>query len=79
MARSVARPMIPPSASTSRTTVPLATPPIAGLHDICPIVSSALVINPTRAPKPSGSDGGFSAGVSGADDDDVEVGFEVLQ
>src|SRR5512143_3765728 len=42
--------MIPPRASTSRTTVPLAMPPIAGLQDICPMVSSALVIRPTRAP-----------------------------
>src|SRR3954462_5308636 len=42
--------MIPPSASTSRTTVPFATPPIAGLHDICPMVSSALVTIATRAP-----------------------------
>src|SRR5262245_40712257 len=42
--------MIPPNASTSRTTVPFATPPIAGLHDICPIVSSALVTIATRAP-----------------------------
>src|SRR5438045_9167469 len=42
--------MIPPSASTSRTTVLFATPPMAGLHDIWPIVSSALVINPTRTP-----------------------------
>src|SRR5687767_14258903 len=50
VARSVARPMIPPRASTSRTTVPFATPPIAGLHDICPMLSSALVTSPTRAP-----------------------------
>src|SRR5688572_824572 len=42
--------MIPPSASTSRTTVPFATPPIAGLQDICPMVSSELVMIPTRAP-----------------------------
>src|SRR5829696_4625330 len=51
VARSVARLMIPPSASTSRTTVPFATPPIAGLHDICPMLSSALVTSPTRAPR----------------------------
>ena len=51
VARSVARPMMPPSASTSRTTVPLATPPIAGLHDIWPIVSSALVTSAVRAPR----------------------------
>ena len=46
-ARSVARAMMPPSASTSRTTVPLATPPMAGLHDIWPMVSSALVTSPS--------------------------------
>jgi hypothetical protein len=28
----------------------LATPPIAGLHDIWPMVSSALVTSATRAP-----------------------------
>ncbi|MEZ4585880.1 MAG: hypothetical protein R2909_05715 [Gemmatimonadales bacterium] len=38
-ARSVARPITPPSASTSRATVPFAIPPIAGLQDIWPIVS----------------------------------------
>ena len=43
--------MMPPNASTSRTTVPLATPPMAGLHDICPMVSSALVISATEAPE----------------------------
>src|SRR6476619_5085200 len=50
-ARSVARPMIPPRASTSRTTVPFATPPIAGLHDIWPMVSRALVTRAVRAPR----------------------------
>ena len=49
-ARSVARPMIPPSASTSRTTVPLAIPPIAGLQDIWPIVSRFWVSSSVRAP-----------------------------
>jgi hypothetical protein len=34
VARSAARPMRPPSASTSRTTVPFAIPPMAGLQDI---------------------------------------------
>ena len=77
MARSVARAMIPPSASTSRTTVPFATPPMAGLHDIWPIVSSALVISPTRAPETRRGDGRLGAGVAGADDDDVELGFKV--
>ena len=46
----VARAMMPPRASTSRTTVPLAMPPIAGLQDICPMDSSAVVITATRAP-----------------------------
>ena len=41
---------MPPSASTSRTTVPLAMPPMAGLHDIWPIVSRALVTIATLAP-----------------------------
>ena len=39
-ARSIARPMIPSSASISRTRCPLPSPPIAGLHDISPIVSA---------------------------------------
>ena len=49
-AMSVARPITPPSASTSRTTVPLAMPPMAGLHDICPIVSRFCVSMSVRAP-----------------------------
>ncbi len=49
-ARSVAAPMIPPSASTSRTTVPLATPPMAGLQLIWPIPSRFGVTMRTRAP-----------------------------
>src|SRR2546425_309792 len=49
-ARSLARPMRPPSASISRTTVPFAIPPIAGLHDILPIVSRLEVISSARAP-----------------------------
>ena len=43
-------PMIPPIASTSRTTVPFAIPPMAGLHDICPIVSRLDVTRRVRAP-----------------------------
>src|ERR1041385_8541424 len=50
-ARSVALPMMPPSASTSRTTVPLALPPTAGLHDIWPIVSRCWVRSSVRAPE----------------------------
>src|SRR6266540_5637740 len=49
-ARSVARPITPPRASTSRTTVPLAMPPMAGLQDIWPIVSRFCVSSRVRAP-----------------------------
>jgi hypothetical protein len=41
---------MPPSASTSLTRVPLPTPPILGLHDISPTVSSFWVIRSVRAP-----------------------------
>src|SRR5882762_6227054 len=51
VARSAARPMMPPSASTSRTTVPLAIPPIAGLQDIWPIVSKTEVSSRVLAPR----------------------------
>jgi len=40
----------PSSASTSLTRVPLPTPPIDGLHDISPIVSSFCVMRRVRAP-----------------------------
>ena len=33
------KPIAPPSASISRTMLPLASPPTAGLHDIWPMVS----------------------------------------
>ena len=49
VARSVARPMAPPSASTSRTTVPLAIPPMAGLQDMWPMVSRLEVIRSVLA------------------------------
>src|SRR5829696_7589508 len=52
---SVARPMIPPSASTSLTTVPLAIPPIAGLQDIWPMVSRFWVRRRVRAPRRAAS------------------------
>ncbi len=51
--RSITRPMTPSRASISRTIWPLARPPIAGLQDISPIVStlwvSKSVLAPTRA------------------------------
>src|ERR1700722_6618116 len=49
-ARSIARPITPSSASISRTRWPLASPPIAGLHDISPIVSRRWVTSAVRAP-----------------------------
>ena len=48
--RSVAMPMMPPNASTSRTTVPLATPPMAGLQLIWPMPSRLGVTIRVRAP-----------------------------
>src|SRR3954451_24121547 len=47
---SIARPMMPPSASISRTRWPFAVPPIAGLHGICATVSFVSVHNPTWTP-----------------------------
>ena len=50
---SVISPIMPPSASTSRTKCPFAMPPIAGLHDICAIKSTLsvnrAVFSPMRA------------------------------
>ncbi len=43
-------PDIPPSASTSRTICPFATPPIAGLQDICAMVCMFIVISKTLEP-----------------------------
>eukprot|EP00962_Isochrysis_galbana_P030703 scaffold9972_cov118-Isochrysis_galbana.AAC.10 len=44
------RPISPSSASTSRTSWPLPMPPIDGLQDISPIVSSRWVTSTVRAP-----------------------------
>src|SRR6516225_1213304 len=49
-ARSIARPIMPSSASISRTRWPLPSPPIAGLHDISPIVARLCVNSSARAP-----------------------------
>ena len=46
-----ARPIAPPSASTSRTSCPLPSPPIAGLQLISPILSSRSVTSAVRAPR----------------------------
>lgn len=43
-------PMSPSRASTSRTSVPLPTPPMDGLHDISPMVSSFCVSSSVFAP-----------------------------
>src|SRR4051812_21534497 len=47
---SVTSPMMPPSASTSRTRCPFAMPPTAGLHDICAIKSTLSVNRAVRRP-----------------------------
>ena len=47
---SVTSPITPPSASISRTRWPFAMPPIAGLHDICAIRSTFMVIIAVRRP-----------------------------
>ena len=49
-AASAARPMTPSSASISRTRCPLPIPPMAGLQDISPTVSSRWVSSSVRAP-----------------------------
>ena len=47
---SVARPMIPPKASTSLATTPFATPPMAGLQLICPMRERSGVTRTVRQP-----------------------------
>ena len=44
------RPIAPPKASISRTICPLATPPMAGLQPIWPMVSRFVVKSAVRAP-----------------------------
>src|SRR5690606_13263325 len=50
---SATRPMRPPKASMSRTSCPLATPPMAGLHDMRPMALRSMVTmaveHPSRA------------------------------
>jgi hypothetical protein len=48
---SMTRAISPPSASISLTRCPLATPPMAGLHDICATVSMLPVRTSVRAPR----------------------------
>jgi len=50
MVLSVTIPEYPPSASISRTNCPLATPPMAGLQDICAMVFIFMVASITRIP-----------------------------
>ena len=47
---SASRPITPSMASISRTRCPFPSPPIAGLHDISPIVSNFWVSKTVRAP-----------------------------
>ena len=48
--RSVMIPMRPPKASISRTICPFATPPTAGLHDICANLVMSIVTNSVWQP-----------------------------
>src|SRR6516165_6618840 len=50
-ARSVMRPMRPPSASISRTMCPFAIPPIAGLQDILAVSASDTVRSAVSSPR----------------------------
>src|ERR1700733_9662033 len=50
-AASAARAITPSSASISRTRWPLPRPPIAGLHDISPIVAKRCVTSAVDAPQ----------------------------
>src|ERR1700738_4221998 len=50
-AASATRPINPSSASISRTRWPLPSPPIAGLHDIAPMLAKVCVISAVRAPR----------------------------
>ncbi len=71
-ARSVARAMAPPSASISWTRWPLPMPPTAGLQLIWPRVSMLWVSSSVCAPMRAGGKGRLGAGVTAADDDDIE-------
>ena len=46
---------------------------MAGLQDISPMVSSLWVSSRVRAPTARRSRRGFAAGMTAADDDDVEI------
>ena len=70
---SVTSPMMPPRASTSRTRWPLAMPPMAGLQDICAMRSTFRVIERGLQAHARGGHGGLASGMSGADDDYVEL------
>ena len=70
---SIARAMIPSSASISRTRCPRPNPPMAGLQDMAPI-EFELVGGEQRARTHSSTGcGSLASGVAPADDDDVEL------
>ena len=70
-AASAARPMIPSSASISRTRWPLPMPPMAGLQDISPIRWHGVGDQQGAGTEAGGGGGGLAAGMAAADDDDV--------
>ena len=71
--RSAATPMRPSRASISRTRVPLARPPMEGLHDISPTVSRGRGDERDARAAPRGGGRRLGARVSSSDDHDVEV------
>ena len=72
-AGSMARAIAPPRASISRTSCPLATPPMAGLQLIWAMVSRLLVSRAVFAPMPGRGQGGFRSRVAAADHQHVVV------
>jgi hypothetical protein len=70
-ALSAIRPMTPSRASISRTRWPLPRPPMAGLQDISPMVSSLWVSSRVRAPVRAAAAGRLAAGVAAADDNNI--------
>ena len=63
--------MTPSSASISRTRCPLPSPPIAGLHDISPIVARLMRQQRGARAEPRRRRRRLAAGMPAADHDDV--------
>ena len=61
----------PPRASISRTRWPLASPPIAGLQDIAPMVSALITVSRVLAAHSCCGQSRFASGVAGSDNGDI--------